>query len=81
MFHIQVQNVSVPNPRRGSPETMLPHLPVSRAALAGSVLALAHGELERGPFELGYRTWKDDRGGVFTIPLDEIVDLVEASLP
>lgn len=53
------------------------HLPISSAALSRSVDQIAH-EAPPAQFDLepGYRQWRQANGGVFTITVAEIVDVI-----
>jgi hypothetical protein len=64
--------------------TDVAHLPVSKATLDGSVVALT-GTRERFPgYRSGYDQWKKafdaGRAGVFTISLAEVVATIEAGI-
>ncbi len=76
VFHVSVIGVRI-GEQFG---TVLPHLPVSRETLDGSVTRRAKGTYALPPFEQGISEWRSARGGVFTIELADIVDVVQASL-
>ena len=69
----------------GSPLAVVDHLPVEMSAL----LASCPGRLARRPrsdgFEGGYAVWREaydaGEGGYFTIPVDQILDILLKSLP
>jgi hypothetical protein len=64
-----------------SPQTHIPHAPMSEDAVARSgTNRLETGIRATERFETGYQTWKDDRGGVFTITIAELVDLYAKAL-
>jgi hypothetical protein len=83
IFHISVLGVSVKN--HGAPSTReLPHLPVSKQTLEVSCIKLL-GQSKPNPAYLdGYAQWKQafDQGhaGVFTIPVSEIVGILESTI-
>lgn len=53
------------------------HLPITKTALRASVAALVSEEAPADlGFEEGYRTWRDAHGGVFTISVSEVVDVI-----
>jgi len=81
IVHIKVVGVSVKNP--GTPSgrtTELPHIPISTSALAGSVLERSDDAVSLDGFEEGYTAWKEAEGGVFMVPVSEIVGYVEKSM-
>ncbi len=85
IFHISVLNVNVPNDRISSGvQTVLPHLPVSKKSLDDSVSELIGSVAIRRDYLEGYMVWKAefDKGeaGIFTIPINEVVDVVAQSL-
>jgi hypothetical protein len=85
IYHISVFGVRLDNPRApGGAITELPHFPVSRETLDKSCLEL-RGVREPNPEYLpGYAQWREafDAGqaGVFDIPVDEIVDIVQSAI-
>ncbi|HEX8062415.1 MAG TPA: hypothetical protein VF535_04290 [Allosphingosinicella sp.] len=76
VFHVSVIGVKIGD-RFG---TVLPHLPVSRETLDASVTRRAKGRFELPPFEDGIAEWRAARGGVFTLDLAAIVEVVQTSL-
>ena len=57
------------------------HLPITKTALRASVAAQVSEEAPADlGFEDGYRTWRDAHGGVFTISVSEIVDVIFATV-
>ena len=82
IFHISVHGVKVKNKRApGGITEELPHFPVSKQTLEQSVVKLARMAAPNPAYREGYATWKQafDAGnaGVFTIPVAEIVGIVE----
>ena len=53
------------------------HLPVSRSVLDESVTRLVTSDAEFPDVEEGIANWREAKGGVFTIPVDEIVMTVD----
>ena len=56
------------------------HLPVSRRTLDASVTRLGPQDIPFPDAAEGIVTWRENRGGVFTITLAEIADVLESSL-
>lgn len=56
------------------------HLPVSRRTLDASVTRLAARQPDFPDPAAGIATWREARGGVFTISIAGIVDMLDASL-
>ncbi|HEU4669189.1 MAG TPA: hypothetical protein VFR91_00655 [Dyella sp.] len=85
IYHISVLGVLVKNRHAPSGVTHeLPHLPVSKQTLEVSCIKLL-GQSKPNPGYLeGYAEWKRafDQGhaGVFTIPVSEIVGIVESTI-
>jgi len=81
IYHISVFHLHVSVP--GAPEgfvSELPHLPVSQKSLDDSVLLLSKEPAQDVDFEEGYREWTEASGGVFTMPVAEVVDVVETTV-
>lgn len=74
IYHISIVGVRMSNPQMAS---TLPHAPVSQGVLDASVTKLASGAVAFPPADEGIAEWKRARGGVFTIPVNEIVDVVD----
>lgn len=66
----------------GSGETQesLPHAPVSAEVLDASVLELVETRNELPDFEWAWQEWRDDDGGVFSIPVAEILATIEQAV-
>ena len=56
------------------------HLPVSRRTLDASVTRLGPQDTAFPDAAEGIATWRENKGGVFTISLAEIADTLESSL-
>lgn len=61
---------------RGNSITKISHMPFEKAALEKSVGSLlSTGALPDPKFEMGYQHWKDSNGGVYTIPISQVLNL------
>ena len=85
IFHISVLNVQIINPL--APEGMsteLPHFPVSAQTLQASLTRLIGVREPLRAYREGYEIWREafDEGkaGIFSIPLTEILGIVEQSI-
>jgi hypothetical protein len=58
----------------------IPHAPVDEDHLSGSVTDLTSEAADLDGFEKGYDVWRAARGGIWAIPLAEIVEIVEEGL-
>jgi hypothetical protein len=77
VYHISITGVNV-GPNIGP---VLPHLPVSRETLEGSVTRLADDQNAAFPSaDPGIAEWRQARGGVFTISVAAILDTVEEAM-
>lgn len=84
IFHISVSGVKVKNKRApGGVTEDLPHFPVSKQTLEQSVVKLERMAAPNPAYREGYATWKQafdsGKAGVFTIPVAEIVGVVETA--
>ena len=53
------------------------HIPLSRQTLDSGVIAPSDRDMSTfSNWEEGYREWKSAQGGVFTIPMTEVVDML-----
>jgi hypothetical protein len=81
IVHVKLTGLRIPNPQ--APDginSVLPHAPVSEAAVLASVTELTDERADLAGFAEGYETWRQARGGVFTMPLSEVVGFVEQAL-
>jgi hypothetical protein len=82
VIHISLWGQPVPEGLSLASPLTMSHLPISREALAASVTSVV---TEPPPadlqFEEGYGIWRDDRGGVFTLTVSEIVDAILQTVP
>jgi hypothetical protein len=78
--HISLWGVAIPPQYAGGPLSaplVAGHLPISAEALRASVDARVDGgPLDDLGFEGGYETWRQDGGGVFTLMVPKIVDMI-----
>lgn len=74
VYHISVIGIRLQNPEM-HPE--LPHTPVSRETLDASVTRLSTKSPAFPNPDEGIALWRGDRGGVFTIPVSEIIEIVD----
>ncbi len=81
IVHIHVQGLRFLNPRVVSGfSDRIHHMPVSEQALSQSVTQLVRTGEAIPDFEEGYRTWQEQQGGVFTLPVDECVNFTEQAI-
>jgi len=75
---VHVTIIDVPTPRGA---TVFGHAPFDRAALDASIDRLVATDVPiPAEFEAGYARWKADRGGIFTITVDQMIALTLKSL-
>jgi len=77
VFHISMINIHLAD------GTLIPevqHLPVSRETLDSSVTKLSDSRASFPDFRDGLARWRDAHGGVFTITLAEIGDVIRQSV-
>jgi len=73
---ISVFNVPCP-PQAGCKTTVVAHAPFDATTLADSVDRLVATDAQTAPqFEGGYANWKQANGGVFTVPVSKLPDLL-----
>ncbi len=83
IYHIYVDGLRIKNPHSASgSQDYLPHSPVSEKTLDDSVTSLAIENTSDLPdVSEGYKTWKEafdnGQGGIFTIPVSQIVQYIE----
>jgi hypothetical protein len=85
VVHIKLVNLKIKNPT--APDgfsTHMSHAPITEAKLKESVTALTQDRADLDGFEEGYKMWLTAytaaRGGVFTIPVNEIVEGMEQGI-
>ncbi len=85
VVHIKIVGVKIRN--RHAPDgfvTEMGHAPILESALAGSVTEKDDDQGDLSGLQEGYETWleayREGKGGVFSIPVDEIVAVIETTL-
>lgn len=76
VYHLSIIGINVPGM-----DGTLSHLPVSKQTLDESVTMLANSAIEFPDPSEGIRMWREANGGIFTIPIAEIVGILEQSIP
>lgn len=81
-FHIHIDHIAIRNAHlAGGIQTDLPHAPVSAQTLDESVTRLDGTTDELPDISEGYAVWREaydaGRGGVFTLPVAQLLDLVQ----
>jgi len=85
VVHVQLSGLSVRNPDAPSGRSSLVrHLPIAAEQLAASVVELVSAGGMLVGFDEGYNAWRGayeaGRGGIFTLPLAEIVESMEQAI-
>lgn len=75
VFHISIVGVKIKGPR--GIVTELPHAPVARGTLEKSVTKRSNSNVSFPDFQPGYAEWKSAKGGVFNVPVAEVVGFIE----
>jgi hypothetical protein len=74
VVHISIINIPKPASQRGIPVTQIDHIPFEKTALTASVDKLLSTGVAPPPnFETGYRQWKENNGGIYTIPVTQVL--------
>lgn len=82
-LHISLWGAAIPAERTGSvlaSPLVAGHLPISRDALQASVDLRVDESPPQVDFEGGYTHWRENNGGVFTITVTEIVEVMLATV-
>ena len=83
IYHIYIDNLNIKNPYQKSKiQNNLSHSPVSEKTLDDSVIKIVTAKYENNiDISDGYVAWKeafdDGKAGVFTIPVNEIIQCIE----
>ena len=80
IIHVELEGVSIAT--AGQPAESIGHLPISEDTLTsdlGERVGLDEGRPSES-FVNGYTDWRDAAGGVWTIPLSEILDAIEGAV-
>lgn len=75
VFHITVVRVQL-----GGQSTALQHLPMAREALQASVTQQVPDPGFFPSPDEGIASWRAAKGGVFTLPVAQVIDMVEGSI-
>jgi hypothetical protein len=76
IYHISIIDIVLSD----KTTTELAHAPVSRATLDASVTRLSGTKHDWPDVEPGIAEWRENKGGVFTIPVAEIVGAIEQAI-
>ncbi len=76
-IHVRDVNLSLGGESR---ITAIAHLPISEAALAGSVTGQTGTVNVLPPFQAGYNLWRKENGGVFTEPLADVIAAMDGAI-
>ncbi len=77
IYHISVVGIHLTNPNI---VPMLPHAPVSQATLDASVTTLSTSDRSFPPADPGITEWRQAKGGVFTISVAEIIEILDRNV-
>ena len=82
VVHVSMIDVPIPKDMPGAGQTtVIGHMPFQQSALAASVnRLLATGASPASSFESGYQEWRDAKGGVFTIDVENAIKFVFQAL-
>jgi hypothetical protein len=85
VIHISLADVKVKNPRKvDGVDTHISHLPFAESAVKQSVTQLVKEGVELPDYKEGYDLWRNSvesgEGGVWTIPVAEVVAGIESIL-
>ncbi|WP_417482801.1 hypothetical protein [Maricaulis sp.] len=82
VVHISLTGVLMQNPDGESVLTTASHLPFEQSVLVASLDTLVEtGQPLDAHFATGYQIWLDDEGGIFTVPVAEVVSLLLNPVP
>jgi hypothetical protein len=81
IIHIAIRGLNVKNPRiAGGVSKEIGHVPISESALRDSVTVLKGVVEPPQSVPVGISEWERGKGGVFTISVSQIVDVMERTL-
>jgi hypothetical protein len=75
-----VASVSLFNQAPKADLPVLAHIPIDAGALSDACPVSAAPIALSPQFEAGYQQWRDAKGGVFTVSVDRIYDIVETQV-
>jgi len=74
VIHISIVDISMSSSQPGNPVMRIDHIPFEKTALKASVdKLLSIGVAPPLNFETGYRQWKENNGGIYTIPVMQVL--------
>ncbi len=76
-IHIRIDNILFTNSEGGLEPQTITRAPITKKALDESVTRLVKKESHVPNFEEEYRDWRNDEGGVFTISVVDVVQVLE----
>lgn len=79
IVHISIKNISLKMPGVGKIKTEIGHMPVFEKNLRESVTRFVGKTVEEPNLE-GYNEWKNAKGGVFSIPLNDCIGHTTGSI-
>jgi hypothetical protein len=79
IVHVRVEGIRLKNCSGGPSPTTIGHAPFTRDALDRSVTKLVEQGHTLPDFEEGYNNWREACGGVYTIPVAEMLKADEAT--
>ncbi len=78
IFHLCIEKVRIKNPRvAGGFSSYIAHIPVSEKILDEDCLKVVDIRKNLPDISNNYKEWKDQKGGVFAIPIKQIVQNIE----
>lgn len=81
VVHISVRGLQLRNPHTSSGvQDSLPHLPLDEETLHACVTELVQENAPLPDYEEGYDDWKRNQGGVWTVPLSELLTVLEEAV-
>jgi hypothetical protein len=81
MVYVTVQGIGIKNPRLKQGIQDMIHLPFSEEALYKSGITKVSDNEQLPAFQEGYEEWKKQNGGVFTVPVADVLAAIEKSMP
>lgn len=76
LFDLVVKNPTVPE----KPIKYIMHIPIKEDQLLASLTEKLDREVPEKDWQQGYDLWRSNRGGVFDVPLQECVNIMEESV-
>jgi hypothetical protein len=79
IVHVRVDGIRLKNCSGGPSPTTIGHAPFTKDALDRSVTKLIEQRHALPDYEQGYNSWREACGGVYTIPLADMLNADEAT--